>query len=326
MVAKRNILKIPKAIKDRLGTFGDEIIVACAKRLKSADIPRYAHLGLKIESGKLLIPPPAMPPPGAGRYSKANVEGKEIIRDDLPKVTKTYSWDTPNWGDWSNGYHTHHRTREVYQRDFIRPKEVELSVTLLSDQADGNEFYLKFSVEQVLSRRAPDFEDELLYNLNILQENIGAADVFPSAATLADYSATIRVDWEILPPGEVGEIVERMLRGKRPVTPDLRKQMEARLKVMARSKPQNYIAGTNGFLRYFGAKFEDNIVAFENLTYGNALYVMYDNWEELSRRSRIDLLKGPRDGFDRIEHREGWDGQFRALLDRKRNPKPKKFL
>ena len=61
-------------------------------------------------------------------------------------------------------------------------------------------FVVKFSIEQTLSRRANDFETDLLYNLNLLQENVGAVDVFPSAASLADYTNTVQIDWDILLP------------------------------------------------------------------------------------------------------------------------------
>jgi hypothetical protein len=110
----------------------------------------------------------------------------------------------------------------------------------------------------------------------------------------------------------VDEVVKHILQGKRQISADQKTIMEERLKVMARFKPTVYIAGTNGFLRYFGAKFEDDFVAFENLAYGNALYIMFEGWETLSRRSRVELLKGPRDGFERIEHREGWAQQLSA--------------
>jgi hypothetical protein len=143
-------------------------------------------------------------------------------------------------------------------------------------------------------------------------------DVFPSAATLAEYTRTIKVDWEILPPGTVDEVMRRMLAGKRPVPPEKQQQMERRLKVMAKLKPGAYVAGTSGFLRYFGAQFGEDFVAFENLAYGNALYVMYEEWRTLSRKSRIELLRGSVDGFQRIEHREGWEDRLGALVEKYR--------
>jgi hypothetical protein len=318
---RKNIRKVPQAMLNRIHSFElDDIVVACIKRLKPEDFVRYASLGVGFADGALTMPHPFVPKASAGSYSKANVEGKDILLKHLPKVTRTDSWETPNWGDWSKGSHTHSTTRLVYQRDFLPPKEVELKIELLEALPD-NEYVLKFAVDQVLSRQSTTFDADLLYNLNILQENVGAADVFPSAATLAEYMATVRVDWEILPAGTVDEVVKHILRGKRHITDNQMKPIEERLKVMARYKPEAYIAGTNGFLRYFGAKFDEDFVAFENLTYGNALYVMFEGWEVLSRRSRVDLLKGPREGFERIEHRDGWAQQLSALLKRHRKSK-----
>ena len=48
----------------------------------------------------------------------------------------------------------------------------------------------------------------------------------------------------------------------------------------------NPIGGMNS--HYFGAKFGENIVVFENMDYGNAIYILSDNWEEISKMSRID--------------------------------------
>ena len=73
---------------------------------------------------------------------------------------------------------------------------------------------MKFAIDQVLNRRSPDFESELFYNLNILQENIGAAFVYEGTATLQQYQDTVRVDWEILPPGALEDIANRILQGK----------------------------------------------------------------------------------------------------------------
>jgi hypothetical protein len=204
---KKNLLKVPQPLLNRLNAFAaDDVVVAAVKRITARDVERYQGLGISIESDELALPSSFVPPVEAGKYSRANVEGKDVVRKDLPMVTKTFSWESPNWGDWSNGSHTHYMTREVYQRDFIPPKEVQLSITLL-EVRDGPEFIVKFAVDQVLSKQAPDFEADLLYNLNILQENLGAADVFPSSASLAQYLETVRVDWEILPVGRIDEVV-----------------------------------------------------------------------------------------------------------------------
>jgi len=56
---------------------------------------------------------------------------------------------------------------------------------------------------------------------------------------------------------------------------------------------------------------------FENVRYGNALYVLYENWEDVSQRSRIDLLKGTSADYERIPHMDGWEQQFREAVARR---------
>lgn len=234
----------------------------------------------------------------------------EKVRKDLPKVTKSYGFWAPSWK--SGSYHYVSHDREVYIREVYPPKQVNLSIVLVERRGEG--FLLRFAIDQVLSRRTPNFEQELLYNLNLLQENVGAADVFESATSLADYALSIKVDWQLLPPGNVDEVVAAMLRGKRPVSPQQQAVMKERITVMQRLQPEAYVTGTDGFLRYFGARFGDDFVAFENARYGNALYIMYDGWEALSQKSRIELLAGDRDSYDRIEHRPGWIEQLRGRV------------
>jgi hypothetical protein len=314
-VGKKNYRKIPQELLSKIAALRvDDVVVACVKRLEPGDIARYAHLNLRLHNGDLSVPAPAVPPVNMGAFSRTNVDGKEVVRRDLPKIQKSYWVEVPNWGDWSNGSHDVWWTRDVYQRELIPPKELTLSIVLLPRDAGDAHYTVKFQVDQVISRAAPDFDADLLYNLNILQENVGAVDVFASTATIAEYAATIRVDWEILPPGNVDNVLTRMLQGKPPVAAETQAQMKRRLAVMAALNPRNYIAGTNEFLRYFGAQFDDDFVVFENLNYGNALYVMYENWPTLSRRSRVELLKSQRQGFERIPHTGAWENRLKTVL------------
>jgi hypothetical protein len=310
----KNFRQIPDEVRQRLATFAvDDVVVAVAKLLSIQNVEKYAHLGLRIEDGDLKVPAPFVPNVSAGKYSTINVDGKEVVRKDLPMMHKEFSFYAPSWH--SSGTHLVSHTREVYQRDFIAPKEVELVIELLERRGEG--FLVKFAVDQVVNRHAADFEADLLYNLNILQEDVGSVGVFESSASLADYAATIRVDWELLPAGQMDarEAVARLLYGKRPVPDEARAVMESRMAVFATLRPTHFISGNTGFVRYFGAKYADDFVVFENLRYGNAIYVMFENWQQLSQKSRIDLLKGDRMGFERIEHREGWEDRLEAVLE-----------
>lgn len=310
---KRNLNKIPPRLLAKLNAFEtDEIVAACTKLVHAEDIDRYHALGLRLADGRMKVISVGVPPMSAGRYSRRNVEGYEVVRKDLPMTTQTRTFETPNFGDWSRGSHDVSWSCDVYIREFMPPRELELKAEIIREGAGGT--LVKFEVDQVLSKQSSEFEDDLLFNLNLLQENVGAADVFSSAATLADFAATIHVDWQILPPGTVDEVVTRMLSSKNRVTADLETVMRDRITVFAELKPTAYVAGTDRFLRYFGAKFGEDLVVFENANYGNAIYVMRANWQDLSKRSRLDLLKGTNENFDRIIHTDGWKERLRVVI------------
>jgi hypothetical protein len=318
-----NFRKIPDSIQSKVRSLkGNDLSVACVKKISVGEIAlgRFAHLGIGLDGDKIAFKERVLPDPRVGRYSSVNVRGLVVIRKDLPMTTKRFSVEAPNFGDWTNGSHEVEWDREVYQRDFIPPKELTIDIELLDQGAKNNQsvYAFKFRVNEVLNRKEKKFEDDLFYSLNLLQENVGAVDVFPTNATRDDFLKTVFVEWEILPPGHRDEVVNRILSGYRSPSPELRKKLAERYDQLNRLKPTAFINGTSGFSRYFGAQFSPNLVAFENIEYGNALYLMYEDWETLSKKSRIDLLSGNRDGFDRIVHTGGWEEKLKKLVEEKR--------
>jgi hypothetical protein len=96
----KNFRQVPQDVRQRLETFAlDDVVVACAKRLRPQDVGRYDRLGLRLQNGQLVVPPPFVPDASAGKYSRFNVEGKEIVRRDLPMINKEFCFYAPDWGD-----------------------------------------------------------------------------------------------------------------------------------------------------------------------------------------------------------------------------------
>ena len=44
---------------------------------------------------------------------------------------------------------------------------------------------------------------------------------------------------------------------------------------------------------------------------------MYENWEELSQKTRMELMSGSNKEFDRIVHGKGWKPQLEFLVKSK---------
>ena len=318
---KRNLRKIPVQVLAKLEGLSDTTVTATVvKKISFLDIAAgtYQHLGLCLDSNnKPLFPATLIPREDMGKYSHANINGKEVVRKDKPKIIKTFSWEARDWGRL--GSHTCSYNREVYDRDFFGPKELEMRLELLGEESGPQpSFLFKFSVEQVLDPTVAGFKDDLLFNLNLLQENTGCADVFASVATREDYLKTVYVNWEFIPVGTADEQLNYLLGRTRARTLEEREKLITRYKVLCGLNPTEFIYGTSGFRRYFGAMFANDLVVFENLDYGNALYVLFGNWEALSRLSRLEIRNGNSADFVRIIHREGWEIRLAEVLAERR--------
>jgi len=327
MPLQKNFRKIPSYIKEKIARIkGSNIKVGCVARLRLADIAagNYEHLGITLDgTSKPVFPESVVPDASAGRYSDANANGEEIVRRDLPMVTKSFTVEAPNWGDYYNGTHDVDFDRQVYQREFIPPTENEIEIELVGEEgsAQDKSLVFKFAMDQPLKKGTKDFEDELLRLLNILQENVGDADVFDSKATLKEYLQTKYVNWEILPPGERDTTIARIVAGMPATDPETEKRIADRYDFFGKMKPRAFIQGHGGFRRYFGAQFSDDLVAFENMEYGNAVYVMVKDWEQSSQKTKQELLASGKDGADffRVVHGKDWKARVKDIIKKHRN-------
>ncbi len=314
---KRNVRKVPRAILKRLDRIpGQSVVAACLRILPSAELRQGAlkHFRVKLTDSGLSLPAEIVPPSGSGKYSEMNREGYVVVRRDLPKETHYHSVDTPNWGDPYYGTHSVDLPYEMYPRDYYGPELIPIAIDCRDREPGRDTYALTFRVEKVLDRGRREFMDELLKCLNLLQENVGLCGVERSGVQFEDYVETQRLAWEVLPPGTREEAVARVFGGKAPTDKE-RKQVEERYDFLMRLRPQKLVYGTSGFQRYFGGLLADDCVIFENIEYGNAIYIMFQDWEELSRRSRTELMSGRYgENFERVPHVRGWKGRVRDIV------------
>lgn len=314
---KKNLRTIPPQIQAGVENLEiDTCVVACAIRLDFEKIKKglFNHLDIYLAENGLQFPEQIIPPAGIGIYSRRNREGQEIVFEDEPKITKSWSITVPNYGKWSKGDHDITFSKEIYQRDFIGPKLVAIKIEHLGEDIQKQAHILKFTVVEVLNRTAEDFHEQLLFNLNLLQENIGNCGIHGTSDSLNDYLKTLYINWEILPPGDREETLNRILGNNKNNDPKIRQVIADRFDFLLSLKPQHLIKGTNEFRRYFGAQFAHDLVAFENIEYGNAIYVMFTDWVELSKKSRTELLNSKPNNFERISHTKTWKKRFKKLI------------
>jgi hypothetical protein len=302
--------KLPAAARRELAKFGgDNVVVATVRTLALADLPALSHVGVGLENHRIVISPPAPPPRECGLYARRNLDGwTEKLRDRPMAPLEIDNW-VPNWN--KNGWHSVSRTVMAYPVRHHPAGLLTISAKVIEQLKDGA--IVRFRVDQPIAREDPEFEDKVGFNLRLLREAVGDAQVFPADMTDQEFANLQRVDWEILPPGSADHVLKRLAAGKS-ATPERLKVAEERLRVLDRLGHDGYILGTGKFTRYFGIRFGDRLVAPENLEYGNALYVFQQDWERLSQLSRSDLIKRRDPGVHRIPHVLGWQSVVRKLL------------
>ncbi|KAA5535118.1 hypothetical protein F0919_11045 [Taibaiella lutea] len=255
-----------------------------------------------------------------GRYSKKNLDGYKITHKDRPKVLKSiYMGEKPIFGDWSKGSFSQYSQRMVYPTTEFPPQELSIKAQYLGpvNDADTEGYNVRFFVDDLLDVNDALFEYRLLFLLNLLQENVFGADVFSSDASASDFLSSLVVDWEIFPPGTRDSDLNRIIGGLRSVTPEVIATITARYDFITSLNPTDLILGSSGMRRYFGAKFDENLVAFENMTYGNALYILFEDWTTLSQFSRTEVLNRPSDQYVRIKHQGAWHDKVRHIIQNK---------
>lgn len=321
---KRNIRKIPKDISEKIKTlYNNGVIVGCAGRFSAEDLEsgKLSNLGITLDQSGLYLENSIIPTSDSGKYSSYNINGREIIRRDLPKETHYNSIESPNWGDSYNGTHTVNLPYKKFPREFRSPRELEIVINCDNKEAGLSEYIISFQVLDILDKNDNDFENKLFENLNLLQENVGMIGVESADMSISEYTATLNLSWEILPPGTLEDTLQRLFRTKQPT--DKQKEVASqRYTFFLSLKPKNLIYGRSGLRRYFGAQITDGLVVFENIEYGNAIYVLFDNWEKLSQLSRIDLLSGEYENqFIRIIHEGPWEREVRKIISDRCNKK-----
>ncbi|MEC9345598.1 MAG: hypothetical protein VYB54_05180 [Pseudomonadota bacterium] len=311
MAWKKSFRKLPrKVLSDLVKIESNKISVIASKIVNSNEVDSgvYAHIGLNKESCVVGGAWEILPSKDVGPNSKKNCEGWYEVRKDLPKHTKYFYQDIQNYGDGARfGWSTVAIPKEIYERDEYPPYAFHVQIRV--KRVIRGLFEIIFSVDEIFDKDDANFDRDILFGLNLLQENTGVSGVAASGAT--EIVPQKYLDWAFFPPENLEELKAALLSGRPHLSIDV---VTDRLELFRDFSPRRYLKGMGGNDLYVGAQYADDLVVFENMKYGNALYVLYGKWEELSKKSRSELLVMKSSEFDRIVHTEGWKNRFAVLM------------
>lgn len=248
-----------------------------------------------------------------GPITRFNAEGKQLIRRDLPKET-VYRQILWTWKEWHGQEQVEksdfrYIPYQRYPREPVPPPSIELQI---AQDADANKIILAPTI-----LHTEDNYVALTHTVNLYLEIFGECDVLTEDLHPILPLVTRRLNWQLLPPGEypweevkdrLRSVIEKAKKGNQGV-------IARRLEVMYEAEPEVIGHGNGGFGSYtvFGFP-RKNLYVLESSLYGNATYVFNQNWEDLSRLTKAEILNQDLQ-VARLIHVEGWEKEIRDLLD-----------
>lgn len=317
MKTRKYILKIPRELLAKIDTIkGDKIIVAAKKTYSFENIANGAlkKLGISISPDETIICPdkPILPNIKNGRASKHNRIGYEIIHKDQPMESFTVIMTVPNFGDPGKGYHDIPQFRHRYPRTIIPELAAHLIIKLVHTDPNNKLATFSFRVSHEPNRKDKTFKLDLLHCMNLLLENTGAINVGDPDKCETDIIPITEVPWEIFPPGSY-EDRERKFFGKQTPTQEEKNSFREIDEFLHSLNPSSMIQGGFSLNKYLGALISEKLIVFDCPKLGNALYILKNDWEFVSKHSRREILSGKLgNDFERIVHTPGW--QIRAKI------------
>lgn len=316
---KKYFNKIPLLIQNKISnSTSAEFEVASIIKLYKTQINsnNFEQIGISLNSQNQISLTTVLPDSSIGRHSKRNVEGYQEVLKSEPKILRTYNLgERPVFGDWSKGSFELHASRKVYRR-IQHPTEsftISSEIIDIGQDYDGEYIIFKVKINEIFIKKSEDFTERLLHGINVLMESHGKADIFESSANMIDYIASLSVDWEIFPPGTRELDITRIIGDRVKLDQAEKADFADRYDFLKSLNPIRFVKGLGGSGTYFGAIYQEDLVVFENIKYGNAIYVLFENWREVSKLSRTEILSGNYN-YLRIVHDSSWKTKLLSAL------------
>ncbi len=259
---------------------------------------RLKQIGFfNLEDGERVLPR------ALGSVTRRNSDGYDIVFKDRAKERYFTYHMVPGW------HNTYHEvTREHWRYPCEHKEGYEMELTLL--MKDGNRYVV--SPELVNDPTAADINK---HALNLFLELFGGFEFMnENLDSVFREMRVTRVNWTLLPIGDFPfERIEReILQHSGRITKRVFRHTDS---VIRQYNPEQCVVGNGGFHNYVAFLFpERNLTVLECFEPGNATYVFEKDWEELSRKTKAQILGGDL-ALARIIHKDSWETEIRQLFN-----------
>ncbi len=258
------------------------------------------------EAGETILPRPV------GKASRYNAYGKRIVHKDQPLETAytTVEWHWTEWHGRDKVEQSDFRDRPYkrYPRTSVPPPSLQL--TIFTNTAGE-----KVALTPLINNWKAS-QGDLIHAVNLMLDIFGEATFFDDKLEQVIKAPIKSLNWKILPKGArpFAELEGHLKQALNRVKQGNRSFVDHRLDRLNSYKPEFTAIGQGGFTGYvvFGYP-KKNIYVLESILYGNATYVLGNDWEKISKLTKAEILNDQLHK-ERIIHVRNWFEKIRKLL------------
>lgn len=289
---------------------GKKIVMALRDAIRFKE--KLVELGFtdELEEGERILPR-VVNPTTARNAEKFYISDKSQPKE---KYYQTLWWTRLEWAGRGE-------TREVSEYvDIPRERFPQIeyepySIELVLKYDDSG----KLMVVTDIIEYKPQNNKLILNTINIFLTNFEECEILTEQLDALTPVKTIYLNWEVLPQGEYpwSEIEKDFDKISEGNSKTQRKMMLDKCEYINGFIPDFRAYGKSGFRGYVIFGFEEkNLYVLESVYSNNATYVFTDNWQELSKLTKAQILNGGLHDA-RLIHKENWKEDVRKLLEEK---------
>lgn len=244
-----------------------------------------------------------------GSATRYNAEGRYELLRNLPKEEYCVDRDFTFLA-----YGKHEMTKTVtftyhrYQRKLISAPAQELSIILDKDE---NKI-----LSSDLITYSEDTKPLIKHIINMFLEIFGECQLVDKDLISRIRTPIRKLNWTLLPKGTMSKekLEETLSKITNMGSNTTAREIYSRINYINSFKPDFFATGNGGFNEYIVLGFEEKkLFVLENRKPRNATYIFTENWEEITRLTKADIL---REGHQehRLLHNSNWKERLKQIL------------
>ena len=239
-----------------------------------------------------------------GPVTRFNCDGKEIVYKDKEKEERVFE-RSYHVIDWHGNHHygTCFQTRMCYPKGIINPPLEEIildSEIIRSDLINVSN------------------KDRLTHIVNMFLEIFSYCELLDENEKPINKDIKLKtVSWKILPPGKYPwDKAEKELLNYFENIPEKKKRVLInRHQIISNYKPDFMAIGQDSFNGYVVYGYiNKNLYFFESNQINNATYLFKGKWEDASKLSKIDIIKGKL-CYKSLIHSKEWEKKIKDIFN-----------